>query len=94
MTTALYEAGYSSASRLYEKSDAQLGMTPATYSRGGRGMRIEYTIANCSLGRVLVAATDRGISAVSLGDKDEPLAAALLKEYPHAEIRRSSHKTF
>jgi AraC family transcriptional regulator of adaptative response/methylated-DNA-[protein]-cysteine methyltransferase len=90
VTTALYETGYGSSSRLYEKSDAQLGMTPATYRRGGRGMRISYTIADCSLGRVLVAATDRGISAVYLGDKDEPLAAALRKEYPHAEIRRSS----
>jgi AraC family transcriptional regulator of adaptative response/methylated-DNA-[protein]-cysteine methyltransferase len=90
VTTALYEAGYGSASRLYEKSAAQLGMTPATYRRGGRGMRIEYTIANCSLGRVLVAATDRGISAVSLGDKNEPLEEALRKEYPSAEIHRST----
>lgn len=92
VTTALYAAGYGSPSRLYEKSGAQLGMTPATYRHGGRGMRIEYAIANCSLGRVLVAATDRGISAVSLGDKEEPLAAALRKEYPQAEIHRSSAK--
>jgi AraC family transcriptional regulator of adaptative response/methylated-DNA-[protein]-cysteine methyltransferase len=92
VTTALYEAGYGSASRLYEKAGAQLGMTPATYRRRGHGMRIEYTIANCSLGRVLVAFTDRGISAVSLGDKDEPLEAALHKEYPCAEIHRSSGK--
>jgi len=90
VTTSLYGAGYGSASRLYEKSDAQLGMTPATYRRGGRGMLIKYTITNCSLGRVLVAATERGVSAVYLGDKDEPLATALYKEYPHAEIRRSS----
>jgi AraC family transcriptional regulator of adaptative response/methylated-DNA-[protein]-cysteine methyltransferase len=92
VTVAMNEAGYGSASRLYEKSDAHLGMTPATYRRGGRGMVIEYTIANCPLGRVLVAATDRGISAVSLGDKDEPLEAALRSEYPHAEIHRSSRK--
>src|SRR5882762_272078 len=57
VTTALYETGYGSSSRLYEKSDAQLGMTPATYRRGGSGMRISYTIADCSLGRVLLAAT-------------------------------------
>ena len=81
---------YGSASRLYEKSDAQLGMTPATYRRGGRGMNISYTIAPCSLGRVLVAATERGISAVYLGDRDSDLAAALRKEYPHAEIRCGS----
>ena len=89
VTTALYETGYGSPSRLYEKSDAQLGMTPATYRRGGKGMQISYSIADCSLGRVLVAATDRGISAVYLGDKDESLAAALHKEYPQAEIQRS-----
>src|ERR1700676_3420165 len=90
VTTALHEVSYGSASRLYEKSDAQLGMTPATYRRGGRGMSISYTIAPCSLGRVLVAATERGISAVYLGDRDSDLATALREEYPHAEIRSSS----
>ncbi|MBZ5644797.1 MAG: bifunctional DNA-binding transcriptional regulator/O6-methylguanine-DNA methyltransferase Ada [Acidobacteriia bacterium] len=90
VTTALYEAGYGSASRLYEQSNAQLGMTPATYGRGGRGMNITYTIADSALGRVLVAATDRGISAVSLGDDDARLTAALREEYPRAEIRRAS----
>ena len=90
VTTALHEVSYGSASRLYEKSDAHLGMTPATYRRGGRGMNISYTIAPCSLGRVLVAATERGISAVYLGDRDSDLVAALRKEYPHAEIRCGS----
>ena len=90
VTTAMHEVSYGSASRLYEKSDAQLGMTPATYRRGGRGMNIAYTIAPCSLGRVLVAATERGISAVYLGDRDSELISALRNEYPSAEIRRSS----
>jgi AraC family transcriptional regulator of adaptative response/methylated-DNA-[protein]-cysteine methyltransferase len=90
VTTALYEAGYGSASRLYERSNAQLGMTPATYGRGGRGMNISYTIADSALGRVLVAETNRGISAVSLGEDDARLTAALREEYPHAEIRRGS----
>src|SRR5579863_5214720 len=90
VTTALHEVSYGSASRLYEKSNAQLGMTPATYRRGGRGMNISYTIAPCSLGRVLVAATERGISAVYMGDRDADLAASLRKEYPHAEIRCGS----
>jgi AraC family transcriptional regulator, regulatory protein of adaptative response / methylated-DNA-[protein]-cysteine methyltransferase len=93
VTTALYEAGYSSTSRLYERSNAQLGMTPASYGRGGQGMKISYTIADCSLGRVLVAATDRGISAVSLGDSDSRLLAELRKEYPNAEIRRGTRKS-
>jgi AraC family transcriptional regulator of adaptative response/methylated-DNA-[protein]-cysteine methyltransferase len=86
VTTALHEVSYGSASRLYEKSDAHLGMTPATYRRGGRGMNLTYTIAPCSLGRVLVAATERGISAVYLGERDAELAAALRKEYPQAGI--------
>jgi AraC family transcriptional regulator of adaptative response/methylated-DNA-[protein]-cysteine methyltransferase len=90
VTTALHKVSYGSASRLYEKSDVQLGMTPATYRRGGLGMNITYTIAPCSLGRVLVAATQRGISAVYLGDRDSNLAAALRKEYPRAEIRCGS----
>jgi AraC family transcriptional regulator, regulatory protein of adaptative response / methylated-DNA-[protein]-cysteine methyltransferase len=90
VTTALHEVSYGSSSRLYEKSDAQLGMTPATYRKGGLGMNITYTIAPCSLGRVLVAATERGISAVYLGDRDSDLVAALRKEYPRAEIQSGS----
>ncbi len=90
VTTALYHAGYGSASRLYEQSNAQLGMTPDTYRRGGRGMKISYTIADSALGRLLVAATDRGISAVSLGEDDAQLTASLHDEYPHAEIRRDT----
>jgi AraC family transcriptional regulator of adaptative response/methylated-DNA-[protein]-cysteine methyltransferase len=88
VTTSLYEAGYGSSSRLYERSDAQLGMTPATYRRGGRGMRIGFTITDCSLGRILVAATERGVSAVYFGDADAPLETALREEYPSAEISR------
>ena len=88
VTTALYEAGYGSSSRLYEEAAAGLGMTPATYRRGGQGMRIGYTIVDCPLGRLLVAATDRGICAVSLGGAGGGLEAALVAEYPAAEIRR------
>lgn len=85
---ALYEAGYGSSSRLYERSDAQLGMTPATYRKRGQGMAIAYTVAACALGRLLVAATERGIAAVSLGDGDNSLEAALREEYAAAAIRR------
>lgn len=91
VTTSLYEAGYGSSSRLYERSDAQLGMTPATYRRGGGGMRISYTIVDCPLGRLLVAATARGVSAVYLGNSDRPLETALRREYPHAEIARDTN---
>ena len=75
VTTALYDAGFGSSSRLYERAPAHLGMTPATYRQGGRGMEIQYTIADSPLGRLLVAATEKGVSAVYLGDRDAVLAA-------------------
>ncbi|HLK04330.1 MAG TPA: bifunctional DNA-binding transcriptional regulator/O6-methylguanine-DNA methyltransferase Ada [Candidatus Acidoferrum sp.] len=86
ITDALYETGYGSSSRVYERSNAQLGMTPATYQKGGKGMKLGYTITNGNLGKVLVAATERGISAVYLGDSDTKLLSELREEYPKAEI--------
>src|SRR5258708_2412749 len=86
ITDALYETGYGSSSRVYERSNAQLGMTPATYQKGGRGMKIGYSIAKSPLGKVLVAATDRGVSAVYLGDTESAMIAELREEYPSAEI--------
>ncbi len=86
VTTALYDAGFSSSSRLYEGAAGRLGMTPTTYRRGGQGMSIHYTIVDTYLGRMLVAATAQGICAVSFGDQDARLAAFLKQEYPAAEI--------
>lgn len=86
VTGALYEAGYGSARALYERAPRQLGMTPATYRRGGEGMSIGYAVVNCSLGRLLVAATNRGVCRVCLGDSDQPLVRALEDEYPKAEV--------
>ncbi|HVS81696.1 MAG TPA: bifunctional DNA-binding transcriptional regulator/O6-methylguanine-DNA methyltransferase Ada [Pyrinomonadaceae bacterium] len=86
VTDAMYGAGYGSSRGLYEKSSARLGMTPATYGRGGRGMRIIYTIADCSLGRLLVAATQRGVCSVALGDSDAELERSLFAEYTNASI--------
>jgi AraC family transcriptional regulator of adaptative response/methylated-DNA-[protein]-cysteine methyltransferase len=83
---ALYETGYGSSSRVYERSNAQLGMTPATYRKGGSGMKIGYSIVKSALGKVLVGATQRGVSAVYLGDAEAALVADLKKEYPKAEI--------
>ena len=91
VTTALYEAGFGSSSRLYERAPQQLGMTPATYRRGGAGMEIHFTIAASPLGRVLVAATSRGVSAVYLGENDAKLESELRREYPHATIHRDRH---
>src|SRR6266478_572967 len=86
ITDALYETGYGSSSRIYERSNAQLGMKPATYQKGGKGMKIGYSIAKSPLGKVLVAATERGISAVYLGDAENAMIAELREEYPRAEI--------
>jgi AraC family transcriptional regulator, regulatory protein of adaptative response / methylated-DNA-[protein]-cysteine methyltransferase len=83
---ALYETGYGSSSRVYERSNAQLGMTPATYQKGGKNMKIGYSIAKSALGKVLVAATERGVSAVYLGDAEAKLIQELRDEYPRAEI--------
>jgi AraC family transcriptional regulator of adaptative response/methylated-DNA-[protein]-cysteine methyltransferase len=85
---ALYAAGYSSSSRLYERSNTHLGMTPATYRRKGQGMRIHYTIMNCPLGRLLIGATNRGICTINIGEDDAELEAALQKEYAAAQIQR------
>ena len=90
ITEAMYETGYGSPSRIYERSDAQLGMTPATYRKGGMGMNIDYTIANSPLGKVLVGATQRGISAVYLGESKTELVRELRKEYPRAELAPAS----
>ncbi len=93
VTTALYDAGYGSSSRLYESAPTRLGMTPATYRRGGIDMAIEYIIVDSALGRLLVAKTERGVSLVCLGETDEPLIARLHSEYPHATIQEASGET-
>lgn len=92
VTRALYDVGYGSSSRLYERAGSELGMTPAAYGRGGPQTRIGYTIVDCQLGRLLVAATERGICAVSLGDADTALEAVLAEEYPASQIGRDDGK--
>ena len=88
VTNALYETGFGSSSRLYEQSSAHLGMTPGAYRRGGKGLKISYTIVESSLGHLLVALTKRGVCFVSLGDDEAALESALKGEYPASEIRR------
>jgi AraC family transcriptional regulator of adaptative response/methylated-DNA-[protein]-cysteine methyltransferase len=90
VSAALFEAGYGSSSRVYEKSNARLGMTPAAYGQGGAGMQIEYTITDSPMGRLLVGATERGVCAVSLGDADQALIQGLQAEYPNASVRAGS----
>jgi AraC family transcriptional regulator of adaptative response/methylated-DNA-[protein]-cysteine methyltransferase len=85
VTEAGFEAGYGSMGRLYERASGPLGMPPGTYRRGAEGVSLRYTVTDSPLGRLLVAATDRGVSAVYLGDADGPLEKALVEEYPAAE---------
>src|SRR5690242_5339141 len=92
ITDALYETGYGSSSRVYERSNSQLGMTPATYRKGGHGMKLGYTVAKSPFGKVLVAATERGVSAVYLGDDEGKLVVELREEYPRAEISAASDR--
>jgi AraC family transcriptional regulator, regulatory protein of adaptative response / methylated-DNA-[protein]-cysteine methyltransferase len=79
-----YGVGFGSISRVYSKANGQLGMTPHTYRIGGFGMHIRYALTDCPLGRLLVAATGRGICAVKLGDADVELEQLLEDEFRHA----------
>ncbi|MEP6921877.1 MAG: bifunctional DNA-binding transcriptional regulator/O6-methylguanine-DNA methyltransferase Ada [bacterium] len=90
VTNAMYDAGYGSSSRLYERAGAELGMTPATYSRRGSDLVIEYATAQTPLGYLLVAATAKGLCSVRLGDTAAALEADLRTEYDAAQIRKSS----
>lgn len=90
VTAAIYEAGFGSSSRCYEKADAMLGMTPSAYRAGAPGKVIRYAIGPCSLGRVLVAATERGICAILLGDGAEELVADLRGRFGAAELAPSA----
>ena len=88
VTDALYEAGYGSSSRLYERSQTQLGMTPATYRRGAPGVPVAYTVVDCYLGKLLVAITEKGVCAVRLGDDAAALETGLLEEFSEAQVKR------
>ena len=88
VTSSLYESGFNSSSRLYEHAAEELGMTPATYSRGGRGVNISYTITDSPMGRLLVAVTERGVCAVRMADDDAELEKDLRAEFPNAELKR------
>jgi AraC family transcriptional regulator of adaptative response/methylated-DNA-[protein]-cysteine methyltransferase len=84
VTRAMYDAGYGSSSRLYEKTAAQLGMTPDKYRRGAIAASIRYACADSPLGRMLIAATDRGICAIQFAASDGELLEGLKREFPFA----------
>ena len=85
VAAATFDAGFGSSSRVYERSDAALGMTPASYASGGKGAAIRYTLAPCALGRVLVAATGKGLCRVEMGDDEAGLIDDLAAEFPRAD---------
>jgi AraC family transcriptional regulator of adaptative response/methylated-DNA-[protein]-cysteine methyltransferase len=85
---AVYDAGYGSGSRLYAQADAHLGMTPATYRRGGRGIEMLYTMVDSPLGTLLVAATEKGICAVRLGPDETALEREFLSDFAAARAER------
>ena len=86
VTEAIYDAGFNSSSRFYETAAARLGMTPTAVRRGGQGTVIRFAIGQASLGAVLVAATDKGVCAIMLGDDPDALARALQDRFPRAEL--------
>ena len=86
VTDAMYDAGYSSSSRLYEGAAGHLGMSPASYRRGGKGAQIAYTTVSCPLGQLMVAATEKGVCAVKLGSSPEELEADLRDQFPQARL--------
>jgi AraC family transcriptional regulator, regulatory protein of adaptative response / methylated-DNA-[protein]-cysteine methyltransferase len=88
VTTALYDAGFGSSSRLYEKAPQHLGMTPGEYRRGGAGATITFAITPTPLGRLLVAATERGLCAVRFGENASELERNLRDEFHAAELHR------
>src|SRR5437868_8173818 len=88
VTRAMYDAGYSSSSRLYERTASQLGMTPDKYRRGAIAAPIRYTLSDSLLGRMLIAATDKGICAIQFANSDEELIHGLKHEFPFASRRR------
>jgi AraC family transcriptional regulator of adaptative response/methylated-DNA-[protein]-cysteine methyltransferase len=88
VTSALHDSGYGSSSRFYAQARSALGMTPTSYKRGGEGMTMNYATTDSPLGQILVAATERGICAVSIGEDDSALEQSLAAEYPRATIRR------
>jgi len=88
VTRALYEAGYGSASRVYEDGAAKLGMLPGDYRRGGEGLEIRWTMLDTEIGLAMVAATERGLCAIALGDDAAALEAELRREFPKAALHQ------
>lgn len=88
VTRALYDAGYGSSSRLYERTASHLGMTPGKYRGGAIATQVRYTCTDSPLGRMLIAATEKGICSIQFANSDEELELGLKRELPFAIRRR------
>ncbi len=86
VTEALHEAGFQAPSRFYERAQQRLGMTPRAFQSGGKDAVIHFAVAQCSLGAVLVAASPRGVCAISLGDDADALTREVQDRFPQAEL--------
>ncbi|MET0535929.1 MAG: bifunctional DNA-binding transcriptional regulator/O6-methylguanine-DNA methyltransferase Ada [Steroidobacter sp.] len=84
---AIYQAGFGSGSRVYEKADGQLGMTPSEYRSGGKGLTISHASGPTPLGLMMIGATDRGICFLQFGDTDEALLGELQQQFPAATVQ-------
>jgi AraC family transcriptional regulator, regulatory protein of adaptative response / methylated-DNA-[protein]-cysteine methyltransferase len=87
---AVYKAGYGSSSRVYERADTRLGMTPNQYRQGGRNVTITYATIETALGLIMIGATDRGLCFLQFGDTRGGLLKMLEKEYPSARLEAMS----
>lgn len=86
VTAAIYGAGYNASSRFYDDVEAKLGMTPSAYRKGGRDSVIRFAVGECSLGTILVAATERGVCAIEFGNDPQTLLDDLQRRFPNAEL--------
>ena len=86
VTEAIYEAGFNAPSRFYEDAAGRLGMTPSAYRNGGVAASIRFAVAECSLGALLVAATDKGVCSIAFGDDPDALVKTLQDRFPKAEL--------
>ena len=87
VTRAIFDAGFNSSGRFYEGSAGILGMTPGAYRDGGAGSKIRFAVAECSLGAILVAATDKGVAAIQFGADPERLVHELQDRFPKATLK-------
>lgn len=86
VTDAVYDAGFGSGSRVYERADTRLGMTPRQYRKGGAGVDISYAVSPTPLGTMMIGATDRGLCFLQFGDGEAELRGRLAREYPAARL--------